>query len=266
GLNVLHAPGDENAAWVYTEDSIAEAVRFAAQSGRTIAGMIITSPDNPTGRTLTLEQQIKLAHKALELGVEFILFDWIYHFVTEGEPYDINLVLEAFEPAERERLMFLDGLTKSIGASNIRNAHLIAAQNVIDFCVSRASHGVMPDFFSQAVAVAAYEMGYAEASRDTIQTTNASRKALRELLRRAEYRHILGDGYYAFIDVAEFCRDGQDSRDIGKFLAEEWGVAIVPGAFFSDAGRYWVRFSYATPVARTEAAFQRFHQGMESRR
>jgi aspartate/methionine/tyrosine aminotransferase len=264
GLNVLHAPGDESAAWVYTEENIQAAVAFARQHGREVAGMLITSPDNPTGRTSTLQDQIHLAHTALDAGVQYVLFDWMYHWITEGQPHNLNTVLGAFEPAQRKRLMFLDGLTKSMGASNIRSAHLLADQAVCDFIVSRASHAVFPNFYSQAVAVVAYQMGFGKAAADTIQTTNASRKALRRLLERHRYRHILGDGYYAFIDISDYCAEGQHSEHIGSLLAEEFGVAVVPGVYFSEAGKYWVRFSYATPVERTEAAFHRFHEGLQS--
>ncbi len=54
--------------------------------------------------------------------------------------------------------MFLDGITKS-GGSNIRNSHLIASKEVIEFTQARASHEIIPSFHSQAVAIAAYEMG-----------------------------------------------------------------------------------------------------------
>ena len=264
GLNVLRAAGDSSEAWVFTEDGLREAVAFAAQSGRKIAGMIITSPDNPTGRTLSIQAQISLARNALELGVEFVLFDWIYHWVTDGEPHDVNLVLEAFSPEERKRLMFMDGITKSLGGSNIRNAHLLASEEVIKFIVSRASHGVFPDFFGQAVAVAAYEMGYARAAAETIQTTGKSRVVLRNLLDEAGYRYIIGDGYYAFIDVEDLCGPDRDSADIGEHLAKQHGVAVVPGVHFANASRGWIRFSYAMPVERTIGAFKRMDEGLKA--
>ncbi|NJL94017.1 MAG: pyridoxal phosphate-dependent aminotransferase [Anaerolineae bacterium] len=264
GLNVLRAPGDENDGWALNEDNLTEAVRFAQAQGRHIAGMLITSPDNPTGLTLPLERQIALARKALELGVGFVLFDWIYHWITEGQPHDINQVLLAFSPEERNRLMFLDGLTKSMGASNVRSAHLIASEEVTKFIVSRASHGVFPNYFSQAVAVVAYEMGFGKAAASTIQPTNASRKVLRKLLEDHGYRHIMGDGYYAFVDVSRYCHDGFDSIEIGTRLAENHGVAVVPGTHFSEAGSKWFRFSYATPPERTEGAFWRMHEGLNA--
>ncbi len=262
GLNVLQAPGDEADGWAYTEDGLKTAVDFAHEHGRRVAGMLITSPDNPTGRSQSVESQIALAQKALELGVQFVLFDWIYHWISEEKPYDINQVLEAFSPEDRNRLMFLDGLTKSLGGSNIRSAHLIASPDVCKFIISRASHGVFPNYFSQAVAVVAYEMGFEKAAASTIEPTNASRKILRQQLESNGYRHIMGQGYYAFIDLSDWCNEETSSIELGEILAREYGIAVVPGGFFSEAGRNWVRFSYALPPQRTEAAFNRLHQAL----
>ncbi|MBI5296769.1 MAG: pyridoxal phosphate-dependent aminotransferase [Chloroflexi bacterium] len=266
GANVLWAPGDPAQGWAYSEEAIRESVKFAESKGRKIAGIVITNPDNPTGLTISIEKQVSLAKAALEAGVAFVLFDWMYHYVTDESPMDLNSFLKFFTPEERKRLMFLDGLTKSLGASNIRNCHLIADESVIKFIVARASHTVMPPFYSLAVAMAAYEMGYAEAAKTIIEPTNASRVALKKLLAESGLQHIIGKGYYAFMNVGEFlqAKGWADSEPLGQYLAENHGVAIVPGAFFSPFGADWVRFSYATPVERTEGAFQRLVEGLES--
>jgi aspartate/methionine/tyrosine aminotransferase len=266
GANVLWAPGDPSQGWAYSEEAICDSVKFAESKGRKIAGLVITNPDNPTGLTLPVEKQVSLAKAALEAGVAFVLFDWMYHYVTDESPMDLNSFLKHFTPEERKRLMFLDGLTKSLGASNIRNCHLLAEEAVIKFIVARASHGVIPPFYALAVAMAAYEMGYAEAARTIIEPTNASRIVLKDLLMRNEFQHIIGKGYYAFINVGEFlkAKGWADSEHLGQYLAENHGVAIVPGAFFSPFGGDWVRFSYATPVERTEGAFQRLVEGLNS--
>ncbi len=268
GANVLWAPGDPDEGWAYSDEAIRESVRFAAAKDRKIAGLVITNPDNPTGLTIAVEKQVSLAKSALAAGAAFVLFDWMYHYVTDESPMDLNTFLAAFTPDERKRLMFLDGITKSLGGSNVRNCHLIADEAVVKFIVARASHGVIPSFYSLAVAMAAYEMGFAEAARSIIEPTNASRTALKALLLRHEMRHILGKGYYAFIHVAEFLRakGWPDSEPLGQYLAENFGVAVVPGAFFSPFGNDWIRFSYATPPARTEGAFQRLMEGLGSLR
>lgn len=266
GANVLYAPGRPENGWSFTEDSICESVEFANHSGRKLAGMIVTSPDNPTGKTLTLEEQASLARTALNAGAAFVLFDWMYHYVTDESPVDLNRFLRLFEPDEIKRLMFLDGITKSLGGSNIRNCHLIASEEVVRFIVARASHNVIPPYFSLAVAMAAYEMGYSEAARGIIEPTNESRKVLVDFLDEHHLNYIIGKGYYAFIDVDSWlARKGwQDSEPLGQYLAEEHGVAIVPGAFFSAYGGNWIRFSYAMPPERTLGAAQRLLEGLES--
>ena len=100
---------------------------------------------------------------------------------------DIAIARGVARTEERKRIMFLDGITKSLGGSNIRNCHLIADETVVKFILARASHGVIPSFFSLAVAMSAYEMGFTEAAKTIIEPTNASRVALKALLLRNEF-------------------------------------------------------------------------------
>jgi aspartate/methionine/tyrosine aminotransferase len=153
-----------------------------------------------------------------------------------------------------------------VPGSNIRNCHLIASEEVVKFIVARASHSVMPTFYSLAVAMAAYEMGYAEASRSIVEPTNASRQVLKAFLEEQGLTHILGKGYYAFIDVGKWikARGWANTEPLGQYLAEEHGLAVVPGAFFSPYGGDWLRFSYATPVERTLAAAGRLMEGLHA--
>jgi aspartate/methionine/tyrosine aminotransferase len=137
---------------------------------------------------------------------------------------------------------------------------------VVRFIVSRASHGVIPSFYSLAVAMAAYETGFGAAVRPIVEPTNLSRRVLQDFLDRNRFRYILGQGYYAFIHVGEWLRQRgwSDSEPLGQYLAEQHGVAIVPGAYFSAYGGEWVRFSYATPPDRTLGAAQRMLAGLEA--
>ncbi len=267
GANVMLAPGRENEAWTLTPEAINQCGEFAARlDGRRLAMLVITSPDNPTGRSMTPERQIQIARAAFAAGVPYVFFDWIYHRVTDGEANDLNSFLGALEPEERERCIFLDGLTKALGASNIRNAHLVASEKVIKFIQSRASHAVIPSFYSLAVAIAAYRMGFAEASKTIVGPTNASRKVMAGKLAELGINHILGKGYYAFLDLAPWIEKAglADSAELGSLLAERHGLAVVPGVYFSEYGRNWIRFSYALPPSTTEAAVDRLWEALSS--
>lgn len=266
GANVLYAPGTPEEGWAYSEDSLRDTVKFAQAKGRKVAGIVITTPDNPTGMTMTVDKQVTLAKVALESGIAFVLLDWMYHFITDESPNDLNKFLRNFEPAERKRLIILDGVTKSLGGSNIRNAHLIASEELISYIVARASHSVIPSFYSLAVAIAAYRMGYGKACQVIIEPTNTSRIVLKDFLDEKKFKYILGKGYYAFIHVGKWLRkfNWKDSEPMGQYLAEEFGLAVVPGAFFSRYGGEWIRFSYATPPERTKGALHRLVEALSS--
>lgn len=266
GLNVMLAPGHAEQSWAYTPESIRACVDYAKAEGRKVAGIVITSPDNPTGRIATLEEQAALAHAALDAGIPFILFDWMYHWITESGPYDLNALLNMFTPEERERLIIIDGLTKSLGASNIRAAQMVAGKQVIKFVISQASHGVIPSYFAQAVAISAYEMGFENAARTIIEPTNRSRAVLQTALTNANLEFISGGGYYAFINCEEYIRAGglPDSEGLLKYLGAEYGLAIVPGIYFSEAAANWIRFSYALDPALTAGACQQLIAGLNA--
>jgi aspartate/methionine/tyrosine aminotransferase len=266
GLNVLLAPGHPEEGWRYTPEGIRTCAELAAREGRKLAGLVITSPDNPTGRTIPLDEQIMLAKTALEVGFAFVLIDWIYHWVTDHGPSDINAILQAFSPEDRERLIILDGITKSLGGSNIRSAHLLAGKQVVKFITGQASHGIIPSFFAQAVAIAAYEMGFAQAAASILEPTSQSRRILRAALEREGAHFIMGDGYYAFIDCTPYIEAGglKDSEALLTYLGESYGVAVVAGVYFSPAGANWIRFSYALPPEKTQGAVERLFEGLKS--
>jgi aspartate/methionine/tyrosine aminotransferase len=114
--------------------------------------------------------------------------------------------------------------------------------------------------------MAAYEMGYQQAVRTIVEPTNASRVLLKEFLDRHGFRYIMGKGYYAFIDVSKWLerRGWPDTEPLGQYLAEQHGLAIVPGVYFSIYGGKWIRFSYATPPERTVGAAERLLEGLEA--
>jgi len=149
----------------------------------------------------------------------------------------------------------------------VRSAHLLASKKVADFISGRASHGVIPPFHAQAVAMAAYERGFRAAAATIIEPTNASRTLVRQFLTDCGYRFIMGDGgYYAFVNVGDWMDAAgmDDSFALGEYLAAEHGIAVVPGAAFSAEGNRWIRFSYALPPDVTQGALRRLHAGLSA--
>lgn len=261
GSNTLCATGDEYNSWAITKDSITESVRYAAYCGKRVSCLVITSPDNPTGRYTSLEEQVGLIRHAFSKGIPYVLCDWIYHWVSDYGPYDLNKFYSYFTGCERDRIIVMDGLTKSLGASNIRNAHLLASVEVCNTIARRASHGVIPGFYGEAVAYCAYKAGFQEVSRHTTKPISESREIVKSFLDKHRIRAIVDQGYYAFIDVEEWLLKEcmSSSSELGIWLARHHGFAIVPGSYFHEVASNWIRFSYALPPEETKRNLEKLY-------
>ena len=265
GANVMLAPGDERDGWALTKNGILECQQYATKLSREIACLVITSPDNPTGRYTSLDEQIDLIKFALKTGVRYVLLDWMYHWISDLEPFSLNYLLISLDPNERKRVIVLDGLTKSLGGSSIRNAHLVADKYIVDHIRYRASHGIIPSYFGEAVAMAAYKSGYSKAVKSIAEPTSKSREFMRKATSQYGLKSIIGQGYYAFINVEQYLlrKRMRSSAELGLWLAGEHGVAIVPGIYFSKHAANWIRFSYALTPEDTVKTFNRLLELLE---
>jgi len=267
GANVLRAPGVARDGWPIEPSAIADCVTEARRHDeRRIAALVITTPDNPTGRTMSGADQLALIRAALAEGIPYVILDWIYHRVTDGEPYDLDRMLGELDPADRSRCIVLDGITKSLGASGVRSAHLVADADVVAHMARRASHGVLPGYHAQAVAIAAIDAGYERVAASINGPTSESRAIVRAWIDARGLWHVIGNGYYAFLDVGEILDAAglDDTARLSTVLGEEHGVAVVPGAYFSPAGARWLRVSYALPPARARATLERLGEGLDA--
>jgi aspartate/methionine/tyrosine aminotransferase len=109
-------------------------------------------------------------------------------------------------------------------------------------------------------------MGFSRAAAPIVEPTNASRLVVSDFLTDHEINHILGKGYYAFLDMTPWLEraDLADTAVLGSILAERFGLAVVPGGYFSEYGSRWIRFSYALPEETTEAALDRLWESVSS--
>jgi aspartate/methionine/tyrosine aminotransferase len=265
GANVLRAPGQADRGWAIEPDALGDCVKVAARLDRRIAALVITSPDNPTGRTLADAEQLTLIRRAFAVGIPFVILDWMYHRVTEGAPTSLDRMLGELAPEERDRCLVLDGITKSLGASGVRSAHLVASEAVVAHMARRASHGVLPGYHGQAVTLAAIEAGFARVASTINGPTSESRAVVRQWIADRGLRHVIGSGYYAFVEVGDVLEGAglADTARLSPLLGERYGVAVVPGATFSPAGARWLRISYALPPRVTEAALTRLGRGLD---
>lgn len=286
-LNIIRAPGYADDAFKLKPDAIDACIEHSKVDGRRVAGLIITSPDNPTGNYMLPEQMISLVEHACSRGIPHIFVDLIYQQITDPEvgPYDVNSIFKKLSRQAQKIVCFMDGLTKSAGASNLRNAHLVAgSMKYANSIKGIATHTVIPNAIGEAAALEVY--GRDEPSdhpwvRRVTEPTGESRRIVRRALGEQGYRFIADQGYYAFINIwpwlgkkiphGKSLVDAATGKEIPaidsvetlkSYLTTKCGLAVVHGSVFKQP--HFIRFSYANAPEYTEAALMRFNESLSA--
>jgi aspartate/methionine/tyrosine aminotransferase len=235
--------------WSFDEADLA-----AAFNDRT-RGIVINTPNNPTGKVFTREELESIA--ALCTKWDAIAFtDEIYEHITyDGAPH----VPIATVPGMEDRTVTISALSKTYSVTGWRvgwtvsSTELIAGiRTVHDFLTVGA-----PTPLQHAGAVA---LRLPQTYYDAITREYAERRALLlEILQDAGLKAEPPRGaYYTMADVAHL--PFESDVDVAMHLVRDGGVAVVPGSsFFSrpELGRHVVRFSFCKRLETLRAAGER---------
>ena len=287
GFNMICAPGYPNNAFKITPEGIEASMELIhSQKGRIIA-IIITSPDNPTGNYLSPDEMVNLIEHSVRCGIKYVFVDLIYQAVTDLEVgcYDVNEIFKSLSLEAKEKVCFMDGLTKMAGASNLRNAHLVCgSRSFIERIKGIATHTVLPNVLGEAAAFEIYRRGKPLEHpwvRRVIIPTAKSREVVKKHLNKLGYKFICDQGYYAFINIYPWIgrkipkgkEIKTEDRIINKienvevlksYLSAKCGLAIIHGSVFKQP--HFIRFSYANTPDYTEDAITRFDQSLKELR
>lgn len=282
GFNLVCAPAPNKMDLRMTPDGITETLGICGQAD----ALIITTPDNPTGTWYSPAQIKALIARARFHGIKHILVDLMYQLVIDDDVslYNWAEILGSLSKEDRACVTLLDGLTKKVGASNVRMAHLVCGDpNFAKTIQGIASHTVLPNALGEACALEVYSSpdvrNHPWVKRITDRTSQSRSIFRREMIARG-YNFIADQGYYAFVDVTQWLDRGlrpdqffngalantttriETVKDLGSYLACEHGIAVVPGTPFLQPN--FIRFSYAQDPATTIAAIERFDAGLKS--
>lgn len=267
GMNMLRAPRQEGAGFKLTPHTIAHSVEFARSHQVPVAGLIITTPDNPSGTVLEQGDIAALIERAVSLGIPHILLDWMYEIVLDKglRRYDIAALFQALSSQARKRLTVLGGLTKAIGASNVRHAHLLCGDTEFARVItSIASHTVLTPGLSEAVAWEFYQQEHPEThpwARRVIEPTAKSRALFRAWVTEHDQEAIVEQGYYAFLNVERYLNFSiPDADALTTHLTAHHGLAVIPGSVFHQP--HWIRFSLANTPEVTAGAIDRLDHAL----
>ena len=215
--------------------------------------ILLNFPCNPTGATLSREEMFEILAFA-ERHDLIVLADEVYSELNY-EVEDAPLPSFAGFPEHKDRVILLNGFSKSWAMTGYRLGYACGPVDVIDAMMKIHQYGIMSaPTLSQAAGVEAMDHGDADVQR-------MKREYLRRRDRLVSALNAMGlatvtpkGAFYIFPDIRT---TGMDDETFALRLLQEQGVACVPGSAFGASGAGFVRMSYATSLDKIDLAIER---------
>ena len=214
--------------------------------------LLLNFPCNPTGATLT-PADVRAISRFVRRHDLLLLADEVYGELVYGagaKPLSFASV-----PEIRDRLVLLNGFSKSWAMTGYRLGYACGPKEIIDMMMKIHQYGIMSaPTLAQAAGVEAMEHGDADVSRMRNEYRRR-RDFLVPALNAMGLKTVMPKGaFYVFPDIRS---TGLDSETFCLRLLEEQNVACVPGSAFGACGEGFVRLSYATSMAQIKTAAER---------
>ena len=206
--------------------------------------MVVNSPNNPTGWTLTRAEQRAIVDRCRKTGT-WILADEVYerlYYSGDTANGAAPSFLDVTTPDDR--LVVVHSFSKSFLMTGWRLGWLVMPpamthhmSKLIEFNTSCAS------VFTQRAGVVALQRT-AEVTPRVVAHLKACRDTLVPLLQAVPGVQVAParGGMYAFFSLAGF----EDSLDTAKRLVIEAGLGLAPGNAFAPEAQGWLRWCFAS--------------------
>ncbi|MCA1555377.1 MAG: aminotransferase class I/II-fold pyridoxal phosphate-dependent enzyme [Acidobacteria bacterium] len=218
--------------------------------------VVVISPSNPTGRTLSRRDLAAMAD-ALRDSDAYIISDEIYREIYFGEERPASI---SEHHAAARRSIVISGLSKSMSMTGWRVGWMCGAQEVTKSAL--VLHGYVTtcaSTVSQKAALAAWTEEAEAARNETRRIFRARRDELLLLIaRELGLRAVAPDGaFYLMLDVSAH----GNSLEVAERLLE-YGVITVPGSAFGAEGEGYLRLSFCADAATLAEGISRIKNAL----
>lgn len=232
-------------------------------------GLIVNTPNNPTGAVMDPKEVEAVVRLAAARGWT-VLFDECYdRFVFEGR----HQSAAAFAAELPDTVMVAGTLSKTYAMTGWRIGYALGPQRLVDTMARLVSHAT-----SNVCSITQ------KAALRALTGTEEAEPILHEMLQEyARRRELLipalnslpgvtcappGGAFYAFPDVSSHFgkrvrgKTIDGSNALARYLLESAAVAVTPGVAFGEDR--CVRISFATSVERLEEGIRRIRTALEA--
>jgi aspartate aminotransferase len=214
--------------------------------------LILNSPHNPCGSSLSQEQIEAIAKIAIERDL-IVLTDEVYWALQyDGEHRSVLSV-----PGMAERTILLDGWSKTFAMTGWRLGFGVFPEKLVEPISRLVINSVScTSAFSQHAAVAALDGPWDEVDRMKAAFAERADIIVDGLNAIPGVSCVRpGGAFYAFPNITGL---GKSSGELSDLLLNKAGVAALPGTAFGAYGEGYLRFSYANSPENIRAALAAF--------
>jgi aspartate aminotransferase len=244
-----------------------EATRFrigAQQLAKALSSrtrvFVLNSPSNPTGASYE-ETELMAIAEVLERHNCLIVTDDIYDKIV----YDGFTIrnLAALAPSLRDRIVIVNGVSKSYAMTGWRIGYALGPADIIDAASKIQSQSTSnPTSIAQAAALEAIQGPQEDVAMMVGEFAKRRNVVVERLNAISGVQCLKPQGaFYVFPNIAAFIGKNVNGKsltspcDIAEYLLEEAKVAAVPGEDFGSNAH--IRLSYATSLENIEEGCRR---------
>lgn len=231
-----------------------------------VKAMIISNPDNPTGKVYTEEELKEILAIADKFGLWLIVDEVYKDFVYE--PAKFTSIFSLASESQLEKIIVVDSISKKFSACGARVGALISKnKEVLGMALKYAQARLSVGTLDQAGALALYEADLREYLANVNTEYQLRQKNLLQGLKSIP-GVVVPEVSGAFYLIAELPVDGED---FARWLLEEFSyknstVMLAPaGGFYSDphTGKNQVRMAYVLEVEKLELAVECLREALQ---
>jgi aspartate aminotransferase len=226
-------------------------------------GILINSPNNPTGVVFSAEELKKFVGWALQRNL-WIMSDEIYEKILYDGAEHVSVA--SLGPEVRNHTITISGFSKSHCMTGWRLGWAVGNRELIQKMAALQSQSVSHvTSFVQSAAITAAKLPNDVVDKMVHEFDERRRYCMKRLDGLSSYcSYIRPTGaFYFYVNFSKWCKQhGKNDLDLCKDLLNVGHVAAVPGSSFGKEN--FVRLSYANSPANLEKAFDRLQKFLET--
>lgn len=212
--------------------------------------LILNNPNNPAGRTYSLEELSQI-YKICREANAYLMVDEAYSdFCLNKEFHSAGVLDKDFQ-----NIIIVNSLSKNMGMSGWRLGYVIAGEALINMILRLNQHTITCAPTVLMSYAAKYFKEILDCTLPQVHAVVRKREEVKKFMESIKLEFLGGaTTFYFFVNIE---KSGRTSEDFSEWLLKEHNIAVVPGSCYGQNTDKFVRVGVGTEtIGRIQAALR----------